>query len=85
MDPQIDGFQNSVDFTEFKIDIGPFTRYYSTQSIRLEEGLHTLQFRSGDRAGNIEADHILTINVDGTLPSQIIDLTAIATSENSIY
>ena len=53
--------------TEYNLDTGGWTTYSISVSITAE-GIHTLLYRSIDRAGNQESDKTLTIRIDKTAP-----------------
>ncbi|MDO8806201.1 MAG: FG-GAP-like repeat-containing protein [Elusimicrobiota bacterium] len=69
-DPIVYGTSSGVAFTEFRIDAGtatPFTLYASP--FMLSTGAHKVEFRSRDKAGNIEAVKTAKVTVDGSAPS----------------
>ncbi len=59
--------QSTVDYIEWRPKNGEYRKY--TQPIRLsEEGITEIQYRSVDKAGNIEAPKVLIVLVDNTTP-----------------
>lgn len=59
--------QSTVDYIEWRPKNGEYRKY--VQPIRLsEEGLTEIQYRSVDKAGNVEAPKVLIILVDNTAP-----------------
>ncbi|MBI5883331.1 MAG: PKD domain-containing protein [Elusimicrobia bacterium] len=75
LDPPLGGLAGSgVLRAEFRVDTatGAFAKLPSSETIRLSGGLHTLQFRSLDRAGNMEAVKSAAIGVDGAPPLAIL-------------
>lgn len=52
--------------TEYQLDGGAWTAY--TAAVAVGEGVHTLQYRSTDKAGNQEATKSLTVKVDTKVP-----------------
>lgn len=58
---------SGVQLTSYTIDDGPTESYLSPFTIRTD-GSHTLNYRSSDRAGNIETQHSRVINVDVNAP-----------------
>ena len=57
---------SGVDYTEWSLDEGAWTRGDSVEIGG--DGLHTLAYRSVDKAGNVEQSHAGTLGVDGTGP-----------------
>ncbi len=53
--------------TEYNLDGGGWTAY-TTPVVVSAEGIHTLQYRSKDKADNLEAAKSLTIKIDKTAP-----------------
>ena len=57
--------------TEVSQDGGPFSSY--TTPLRISaDGVHTLRYRSADRAGNVEADQTLAVRIDNSAPEAVI-------------
>jgi len=59
---------SGVDKIEYKVDGGAFAAYTAPVAITTA-GTHTLEFRSTDKAGNVEATKSLTVKVDKTAPT----------------
>jgi len=77
-DPPQGGFPASgVARTEYRVDSSnaPFTILASTGVISLTSGVHTVQFRSVDNAGNVEPVRSAVIAVDAAAPvmSMVVD------------
>ncbi|OGR53462.1 MAG: hypothetical protein A2049_09515 [Elusimicrobia bacterium GWA2_62_23] len=68
-DPVVFGTFTGVGYTEFRIGSGTETVFekYSAP-FRLEEGERMIGFRSADNAGNVEAEKVSMLYVDGTAP-----------------
>ncbi len=69
-DPVVYGTSSGVAFTEFRVDAsssGPFLVY--SAPIVLSTGAHSVEFRSGDAAGNIEDVRAMDVIVDGKAPA----------------
>ena len=63
-----DGTNGSgIDKIEYKLDGGAFAAYSAPVAITAP-GTHTLEFRSTDKAGNVEATKSLTVKVDKAAP-----------------
>jgi hypothetical protein len=75
---------SGVDKTEYKLDNGDWMTYTGSLPT-LNEGEHTLDFRSSDKAGNQESDHHLPLNVDTTAPVTVPTLNSTAEPNNSAY
>jgi hypothetical protein len=60
-----------VDFIEYKLDGGQWTRYTGTVDVT-GDGEHTLRYHAVDRAGNSEAEKAATIKIDGTRPTLMV-------------
>jgi hypothetical protein len=52
---------SGVNMTEYRLDGGPWSRY--SGAVAIGEGPHAFQYRSTDRAGNIEAIRSVPVNV----------------------
>ncbi len=59
---------SGVDKVEYKVDGGAFATYTAPVAITTA-GTHTLEFRSTDKAGNVEATKSLTVKVDKAAPT----------------
>jgi len=71
LDPLVNNFSSGIDFTEYRVDSGSWMIYVAT--FTLTEGVHTIDYRSKDKAGNLEVAKSTTVYVDGTPPvSQLI-------------
>ncbi|MFC5290538.1 ThuA domain-containing protein [Actinokineospora guangxiensis] len=57
---------NEEGSTEYKVGAGAWTAY--TEAFTLGEGVHAVQYRSTDAAGNVEAAKTLDVKVDATAP-----------------
>ncbi len=60
-----------VDFIEYKLDGGEWTRYTGTVEVT-GDGEHTLLYHAVDRAGNAEPRKAATIKIDATLPTLMV-------------
>ncbi|MDQ3788633.1 MAG: DUF1080 domain-containing protein, partial [Actinomycetota bacterium] len=60
-----------VDFIEYKLDGGQWTRYTGTVEVT-GDGEHTLLYHAVDRAGNSEPQKAATIKIDGTKPTLMV-------------
>ena len=60
-----------VDYIEYKINNGEYIKYANPIVIS-QEGIAQLNYRSVDRAGNVEPSKLLTVVVDNTPPSVMI-------------
>ncbi len=70
--------------TEYRIDAGTWAAY--AQFTLNSEGTHTIYYRSTDNVGNIEADKILSVNIDKSPPiSTSMVGTPQYTSEGILY
>ena len=56
---------SGVDWTEYRIDGGAWTRYNGTPVLLSSPGNHTVEFRSADRLGNTEPAGNATVLVEG--------------------
>lgn len=63
-----DGSGSGVDYTEFSLDGGAFTKYTGPFSVT-GDGNHTLAYRSADFALNVESTQSLSFNIDATAPA----------------
>ncbi|WP_170179090.1 OmpL47-type beta-barrel domain-containing protein [Solirubrobacter pauli] len=69
-----DGANGSgVDKIEYKVDGGAFATYTAPVAITTA-GTHTIEFRSTDKAGNVEATKSLTVKVDKVAPTTTASL-----------
>jgi hypothetical protein len=59
---------SGVDHSEFNLDNTSWTLYSGPTAITTD-GLHAFQYRSVDKAGNVETVHTLTVKIDQTPPS----------------
>jgi PKD repeat protein len=59
---------SGVDKTEYKVDGGAFAAYTAPIAVTTP-GSHTIEFRSTDKAGNVEATKSLTVKVDKAAPA----------------
>ena len=55
---------SGVNWTEYRIDSGNWTRYAGSAIDLTEPGPHVVQFRSADRLGNLEAARSLNVSVE---------------------
>ena len=60
--------ESEIERTEYRLDGGEWTTYAGPIAIA-DEGIHSLQFRSLDKAGNLEAVREAFIHIDLTAPS----------------
>ena len=58
---------SGVDKVEYKVDGGAFATYSAPVAITAD-GTHTVEYRSTDKAGNVEATKSLTVKVDKAAP-----------------
>ena len=65
-----DGGQG-VDFIEYKLDGGEWTRYTDPVTVT-GDGEHTLEYHAVDKAGNSETLKAATIKIDGTKPTLMV-------------
>lgn len=65
-----DGLSGVAD-TQYLLDGGAWTTYATPVAITTE-GVHTLQYRSSDRAGNLETTRALTVRIDLTPPEALL-------------
>jgi len=68
-DPVVFGTSSGVGFTGFRVDAAtsaPFETY--VEPFRLSTGAHRVEFRSSDKAGNMEDSDLLSVIVDGETP-----------------
>ena len=66
MDPSDSADRAGIDYTQYRVDGGAWTN--GTQAVIAADGEHTLQYRSADKAGNVEAIKSLTVRVDALPP-----------------
>ena len=59
---------SGVDKVEYKVDGGAFATYSAPVAITAD-GTHTVEYRSTDKAGNVEATKSLTVKVDKAAPA----------------
>ena len=59
---------SGVDKVEYKVDGGAFATYSAPVAITTD-GTHTVEYRSTDKAGNVEATKSLTVKVDKAAPT----------------
>jgi cytochrome c len=58
---------SGVDHTEYTVDGGAWTAYTAPFTVSGDKA-HQVQYRSADKAGNVEAAHSLAISIDATAP-----------------
>ena len=58
---------SDVDMTYYIVDGG--SQQTGTSVLLTDEGTHTVEFWSVDKAGNVESSHIATVKIDKTAPS----------------
>jgi hypothetical protein len=61
------GGDGGIDYTEYRLDGGPWTTYTVPISIQAE-GTHTLEYRSVDNAANVEPTRSTSIKIDRVAP-----------------
>lgn len=66
---------SGIDVTEFAVDGAPFAKYTAPIAITTE-GIHSLLYRSRDRAGNLESTQTLTVKIDKTAPEAFLQFDA---------
>ncbi|SDD50713.1 Chitodextrinase [Paenibacillus sp. UNCCL117] len=71
--------QSGVDYTEYRLDDGEWTRYTQPISIT-ENGVHTFDYRSSDKAGNIEETKSLSVKLALAQAEPAVKLSASANS-----
>ena len=68
---------SGVDYTEYKVDRGPWTRAgdltVAAPADHSNDGSHTILYRSADGAGNLEPAHVCTVNIDTRAPRTVAD------------
>ena len=69
-----DGTGSGIDKTEYRVDGGTFATYSAPIAITTP-GTHTVEYRSIDKNGNIEATKTLTVKVDKVAPATTAALT----------
>ena len=66
---------SGVDYTEYKLDGGPWTKAgdltITAPADHANDGSHTILYRSADGAGNLEAAHVCTVNIDTRSPRTV--------------
>ncbi|WJH32763.1 polysaccharide lyase beta-sandwich domain-containing protein [Paenibacillus sp. CC-CFT747] len=70
---------SGVDYTEYRLDGSEWTRYEDAVTVEAD-GAHTLDYRSIDKAGNVEAERQEAFRMDRTAP--VIDLASVKDSYN---
>ena len=63
-----DGLGSGPATTEYRLDGGAWTAYAGGLAVAAA-GRHTLEYRSTDRAGNVEAVRSVRMDIDGTAPT----------------
>ena len=76
-DDNVDGGGAGIASTEYKLDGAAAWTTYSGAFQVTGDGSHTLEFRSTDLAGNVEATQSVTFNVDATGPVITITTPAV--------
>ncbi len=66
-----DAFASGCLRTEYRLDLGDWLTYVRPIELRAE-GTHTIEYRSEDRAGNLEEPQTVTFGVDRTSPSAVL-------------
>ena len=70
---------SGVDFTEYSLDGGAWTRYSAAAPIAIgSEGTHTVLYRSQDRAGNLEANKTQVVKIDTIAPEAYLQYNPVA-------
>ncbi|MBI4345484.1 MAG: hypothetical protein HY553_01425, partial [Elusimicrobia bacterium] len=73
---------SGVLLTEYRLGAGPLAAY--AEPIALAEGLHQLEFRSRDLAGNVETFRLERIAVDATGPLAMLDPGPVAFASGTL-
>jgi len=73
-----------VAVTEYKLDDGGWTTYINPIPLT-GEGRWVLQYRSTDKAGNMENTHVRYINIDKTPPTGEHSLSSVISESNGVY
>ncbi|MFD2331513.1 OmpL47-type beta-barrel domain-containing protein [Cohnella sp. GCM10020058] len=73
-----------VDRIEYRLDSGSWTTYASVVSVTYS-ALHSLEYRSIDKAGNIENVQTTLFGIDTAVPSTAIEFNGAAAAENQTY
>ena len=68
------GGDGGVDYTQYRLDGGSWTTYSAAVAIA-GDGTHTLEYRSADNTGQVEATKTLTVKIDKVLPVTAADVT----------
>ncbi|TKD70767.1 OmpL47-type beta-barrel domain-containing protein [Pseudalkalibacillus hwajinpoensis] len=63
---------SGIDATEYRLNKGEWISYNSP--VTLQEGMHNVEFRSIDGAGNVEDTQTIGVNVDTTVPELEVGL-----------
>lgn len=63
---------SGVGATDYRVDGGPWTAYLGQPATVSGDGVHTVEFRSTDVAGNVETTKAATIKIDGTKPTVLV-------------
>ena len=65
---------SGIDKIEYKVDGGAFATYSAPIAVTTA-GTHTIEYRSTDKNGNVEATKTLTVKVDKAAPGTTAALT----------
>ncbi|MEW6593143.1 MAG: DUF2341 domain-containing protein, partial [Candidatus Hadarchaeota archaeon] len=63
---------SGVDFTEYRVDGGEWATYNAPISLH-EDGIHLVEYRSADAAGNLETIKSVEVRIDATPPVSSAD------------
>jgi chitodextrinase len=70
--------QSGVDYTEYRLNGGEWIRYAQQPISITEDGIHTVEYRSSDKAGNLEETRSLSVKLDQTAP--VVSLSSVQDS-----
>ena len=75
---------SGIDKTEYKVDGGAFATY-SAPIVVSTAGTHTIEYRSTDKNGNVEATKTLSVKVDKVAPATTAALAPAAPGPGGTY
>ena len=75
---------SGIDKTEYRVDGGAFATYSAPIAVTTA-GTHTVEYRSSDKNGNVEATKTLTVKVDKVAPATTATLAPAAPGAGGTY